>query len=358
MYKRDPSSPPRILVAPLDWGLGHATRCIPLIRYFLESGCEVWIASEGRVQELLRREFPALTHIPLRGYRIRYATTRLGLVCKIMGQIPGILQTIRYENRWLKETVARHRLDAVVSDNRFGLHHSQIPCVYLTHQLRIKAPIFERLLQKIHYRYIRRYGACWVPDYAGTPNLSGALGHPSRLPPVPVRYLGPLSRFDGKVRGERYPLLFLLSGPEPQRTLFEKQILHQLKGPAVLVRGLPGGGAPLSAPADLVVYDHLPASALEELLSGADWVVARTGYSTVMDLVRLRKKSILVPTPGQTEQEYLGDYLRAQGIAYTLTQATFALGPALEAAATFDYRFPSDESAYREIAAAWLASLG
>lgn len=367
MEKHDPA-PLRILIAPLDWGLGHATRCIPLIRYFLRCGCDVWVASEGRTQQLLQQEFPSLTYIALRGYRIRYAATRIGLVCKITAQIPRILQTVRYEKHWLRQAVGQFHLDAVVSDNRFGLHHPDIPCVYLTHQLRINVPLgrlAEGFLQRLHYRFINRYGACWVPDYPGKPNLSGALGHPGRLPSIPLHYLGPLSRLEKKARPADNPLLILLSGPEPQRTLFEEQILHQLetvRGSAILVRGLPGGGGRVSplltrltASGRLVVYDHLPANLLADVLASSRWVIARTGYTTVMDMVSLGKKSILVPTPGQTEQEYLGAYLRAEGIAFTTPQTGFSLEQALREAAAFDYRFPTyPEADFRHIVDAWL----
>ncbi|TDW99823.1 glycosyltransferase [Dinghuibacter silviterrae] len=351
----------RILIAPLDWGLGHATRCIPLIRFFLHSGCDVWIASEGKTQQLLRQEFPSLTHVSLKGYRIRYAATRAGLVCKIIAQIPRILQTIRYEKRWLRQAVPQYKLDAVVSDNRFGLSHPDIPCVYLTHQLRIMAPL-PSLVQRLHYRFINRFTACWVPDLPGTPNLSGQLGHPSLMPKVPVKYMGPLSRFVKMDVEPQISLLILLSGPEPQRTLFEKQILHQIgtiPGRVVLIRGLPG--APLepslAIPDNLVIYNHLPAGALNDLLSAAEWVVSRTGYTTVMDLVRLQKKSILVPTPGQTEQEYLGRYLRSEGIAYTTGQKDFSLSRALNEALAFPYRFPDDPDDVATIAGTWLETI-
>ena len=365
MQKQDPA-PIRILIAPLDWGLGHATRCIPLIRFFLDSGCVVWIAAEGKTQQLLQQEFPTLDHVSLRGYRIRYASTRIGLVRKVTGQIPGILQTIRYEKSWLKQVVKDFALDAVVSDNRFGLHHPDIPCVYLTHQLRIKIPgggPIEGLLQRLHYRFIQHYNACWVPDVAGKPNLSGDLGHPRRLPGVPLQYLGPLSRLVRKDIREQYSLLILLSGPEPQRTLFEEQILHQIQaipGQIILVRGLPGAppADDLAVPGKLVVYNHANAALLQELLAASAVVLSRTGYTTVMDMVRLRKRSILVPTPGQTEQEYLGTYLRSEGIAYTTPQAGFDLRRAMEGAAAFPYRFPVfEEEDFKVTAGAWLAHI-
>jgi hypothetical protein len=374
--KKQPPGPIRILFAPLDWGLGHATRCIPLIRFFLESGCSVWIAAEGKTERLLAQEFPDLSFLPLRGYRIRYAGSKAGLAFAIMGQIPGILQTIRYEKQWLREMIDLFAFDAVISDNRFGLHHPSVPSIYITHQLSIQAPggaILESCLRRIHYYYINQFQACWIPDAQTTPNLSGKLAHPAKLPSVPVHYLGPLSRFvqnpspsHSAFPNDTFPpdneLLVLLSGPEPQRTLFEERLLHELAtfdGKAVLVRGLPGEALQLPEFNQVRIFNHLPAAELNEVICRSRWVIGRTGYTTVMDLVRLQKKSILVPTPGQTEQEYLATYLRAEGLSCTLPQASFSLKNALDGARAFHYRFPDQgfTEAYKKVAGEFLESL-
>lgn len=365
MKKRLPG-PIRILFAPLDWGLGHATRCIPLIRFFAEKGCTVWIAAEGRIEELLQQEFPDLSFIPLRGYRIRYAGTKTGLVFKIMRQIPGILQTIRYERQWLEQVLEQHHFDAVISDNRFGLSTPSVPCIYLTHQLSIQTPggsLMEAWLRRLHYHYINRFQACWIPDAKTAPTLSGKLAHPKRLPHTPVTYLGPLSRFIPEPDAPlTYELLILLSGPEPQRTLFEEHLLRELKTfdkKTLFVRGLPGDKKPLAGFNQVEIINHLPASALNQAICHSHRVIARTGYTTVMDLVRLEKKSILVPTPGQTEQEYLGKYLRSEGLAYTTSQRGFSLSRALEEAGHFRYRFPEglNGEAYLQVAEDFLTEL-
>jgi UDP-N-acetylglucosamine transferase subunit ALG13 len=363
--------PIRILVAPLDWGLGHATRCIPLICYFQEKGCEVLIAAEGKILELLKLEFPNLTFVDLRGYRIKYAGSKAGLFFKIITQIPQILQTIRYEKNWLAAFLSTHKLDAVVSDNRFGLYSSSIPSVYITHQLRILLPgggPAESFLQKLHYKYINRYQACWIPDAKDMPNLSGVLAHPKRLPNSHLSYLGPLSRLKKHPSAIQYPVLAILSGPEPQRTLLEDSILRQVSQTnvkVVLVRGLPQGAPAKDNPlieslqqaGKLKVYNHLPAEALGNLIQASEWIVARTGYTTVMDLVHLGKKSILIPTPGQTEQEYLGKYLKEEGISYTVSQDRFQLSEALEEASRFRYKLPLFSSNYKEVIDKWLETL-
>lgn len=350
-----------MLVAPLDWGLGHATRCVPIVRELQRQGCTVLLAAEGRVQALLHAEFPHLRCLRLRGYRIQYAASAVGLAAKIVAQIPDILTAIKHEQAWLKKVAAEEKIDAVISDNRYGLHHPNIPSVMVTHQLRIRSPFAEGLLQRLNYRFLSRFDACWVPDNEGSDNLAGRLSHPPRMPAVPVRYLGALSRFErGESGAAGGHLLVLLSGPEPQRTLFEKMVVNQLKtytAPVVFVRGLPGSHASLALPENVSVFNHLPAARLEETVRSASFVIARCGYSTVMDLARLQKRSILVPTPGQTEQVYLAQHLLRKNFALCLPQKKFRLQPAIELAGRFPYRFPQAGSALSAVIAAFVASL-
>jgi predicted glycosyltransferase len=200
------------------------------------------------------------------------------------------------------------------------------------------------------------------------PNLSGVLAHPKHLPNTAVSYLGPLSRLQKHPLPIQYPLLVLLSGPEPQRTLLEDAILQQVSQTnvkVVLVRGLPQGAPSKDNPLieklreshNLSVYNHLPSEALGNLIQASEWVIARTGYTTVMDLVHLGKKSILIPTPGQTEQEYLAKYLKQEGISYTVAQDGFQLTKALKEDSRFLYNLPQTSSTYKEVIDKWLESL-
>src|SRR4026207_989463 len=194
----------KLLVAPLDWGLGHATRCVPVIRDLLSIGSEVWLAGEGAQEKLLREEFSSLSFLPLKGYRIKYA--KAGLTSKLLLQIPSILRSIKEENKWLKEQIIKYRFDAVVSDNRYGLHHEKVFSVLITHQLCIKSSLgkwSEGFLQKWNYKLIDRFNECWIPDVEGVNNLAGELSHPSKFPGIPVKYIGPLSRFQRREIEER-----------------------------------------------------------------------------------------------------------------------------------------------------------
>jgi len=330
----------KLLVAPLDWGLGHATRCVPIIRDLLNNSCEVWLAGEGAQEKLLREEFSSLPFLPLKGYRIKYSGNALAL--KMLMQIPSILRSIKDENDWLKAKVEEHGFDAVVSDNRYGLYHEKIFSVFITHQLRIKSSLgklSEDILQNWNYKLINKFNECWVPDEAGENNLAGDLSHPIKLPSIPVKYTGPLSRFEKKnIEEIKDHLLIILSGPEPQRTILENILIEQVvdyKGTATIVRGLPTEKNIIPSTNQILFYNHLIAEELNNEMQKAEFVIGRSGYSTVMDITALKKKSILIPTPGQTEQEYLADHLKKKRFAWSVKQKEFSLLKSLEEAKHF-----------------------
>lgn len=337
--------PKRILVAPLDWGLGHATRCIPVIEQLLEQKCDVFLAGEGNTKTLLAKEFPQLQFLNLPGYHVNYTKHPALLPFGMLLQLPKIVRAVNFEKKWLQKLVKEQGIDAVISDNRYGLNCRGIPCVFITHQLRIKGPAWaEHLMQKTNYSYINQYTECWVPDYEGQNNLSGELGHPQKFPDVPVHYVGPLSRFAGSendAHNEGKHLLVMLSGPEPQRTLLENLLIDELQQysePVVLIRGLPGASTHLNCPENVEVYSHLPAQQLKIKMQEAKFIVSRCGYSTVMDIAALQKKGILIPTPGQTEQQYLARHLMDKNFSLCIEQNKFRLREALNLGAKYPYK--------------------
>ena len=336
----------RILIAPLDWGLGHTTRCIPIIKEFLAQNCEVLAAGDHQQERLLRAEFPDLPFLPLRGYGIQYSKKNLAM--KLISQIPKIIFRIRHEHSWLQEALVAHHIDAVISDNRFGLYHEKIPTVFITHQLQIKSKLgrwSENILRSWNYHYINRFTECWIPDGDGQNNLAGELSHPSAVPTIPLTYVGLLSRFQtllsaGSSQVKHGHLLFILSGPEPQRALLEDKIINDVShypGTATIIRGLPSSLSTIPSTGMIKVYNHLSAHELRQEIERAEWVISRCGYSTVMDLVALQKRAILIPTPGQTEQEYLAAYLHRKHIAFTAAQKNFSLPGILVEAKEFNY---------------------
>ena len=339
----------RVLIAPLDWGLGHSTRCIPIIKKLLNADYEVIIASEKAQMQLLKDEFPSLVFLSLPGYRLKYGTKNLSTVLKIILQIPKILIQINRENKWLNGILRQENIDIIISDNRYGLYSRKIISVFLTHQLYIKTVFgktVERKLQQLNYKYINQFSVCWVPDFENDNMLAGELSHPKIFPKIPVQYIGPLSRFEKKKPAIIYKLLILLSGPEPQRTILENIFLDELKfyeEKTILIRGLPGEKNVIKASSDIEIHNHLSSSELNIIICHSEIVICRSGYSTIMDLARLGKNSIMIPTPGQTEQEYLADYLSQKKLAMKINQNDFSLREALEAFAEFSFRKYEEE---------------
>ena len=329
----------RILVCPLDWGLGHATRCVPIIEALLGRGMEVLLGTDGHPAALLKEAFPMLEQIQFPGYEIEYPAGDHGMALKMLFATPRLRIRIKEEQQTLEQFIKQHQIDGVISDNRFGLFTDQVPCVYLTHQLQIQAPAFKGALRKLHRSYIDRYTFCWIPDFEGADNLSGALSHGMDLPKG-CRYIGPLSRLtkQEQLQVNTDQLCVLLSGPEPQRTSFEQTLLKQLQnhpGSVILVRGLPGTKASLATPPNVKAFNHLSGDQLATVLQSSGMTLSRPGYSTLMDLTALGVKAIFVPTPGQTEQEYLAQLHREKGSFYATRQKGFELEAALEASAPY-----------------------
>ena len=340
----------KILVAPLDWGLGHATRCIPIIRYLLEKKCEVIIGADGRPLQLLKKEFPSLDFVVMPGYDISYPKSG-SMVLKIALQIPKILAGIKKENEYLKKIIKEKKIDGVISDNRYGLWSKEIPCVFITHQLMIKSPFGEKFLHALNKKYISKYTECWVPDVPLLEGdkgggLSGDLSHEFPLLEN-MKFIGLLSRFQSPrlpLQGGERHLLIILSGPEPQRTVFEKIILEQLVPPptpllwesgVVIVQGITEKNDRKKISENIEMISHLTSEELQEKIISSDVVLSRPGYSTLMDLAVLGKKAIFVPTPGQTEQEYLASYFLKNKIAYSVPQKKFDLRTAMRESEQF-----------------------
>ena len=319
----------RVLIAPLDWGLGHATRCIPIINELIVQGFEVILAGDGAVAVLLKKEFPSLTFLNLCGYKVGYSKSKIGFLWKMLSQIPSIIKAIINERLWLKEKILSDKIDIVISDNRFGLYNKNVKTIFITHQLNIQTGNFisDKIAQIINYSYINKYDECWVPDVVGENNLAGVLSHPKKLPTTTIKYIGSLSRFK-KIDVEKIiDVAVVLSGPEPQRTIFENIVLQQIKNSTLnikLVRGLPLAENNLVVEnKNISIENHLPKAELSVLIQSAKVVISRSGYSTVMDMAALQQAAIYVPTPGQTEQAYLAKYLTEKNYCIATTQAEF-----------------------------------
>lgn len=319
----------RILVSPLDWGLGHTTRCIPIIQHLLDRNVEVVVATSGASLMLLKEEFPQMEYIELKGYRVRYSSF-LPVSMAVALQVPKINRAIAREHRELQTIIESKKIDAVISDNRFGLWSDKVPCVFITHQLNIHSPFAKVLLTEKNLGYIKNFTTCWIPDYEEGDNLSGTLSHP--IPEgINAQYIGVISRFEAQKEREQmqYDLLVLLSGPESQRTVLEKKIVKQIRAigniKAFVVRGLPGGKT-LPDEKNIEYVNHLAKDTLLKKIGVSKAILSRPGYTTLMDLAAIGgKRTIFIPTPGQTEQEYLGMYMDSEEIAVSYLQKNFSL---------------------------------
>jgi len=309
----------KILVCPLNWGLGHATRCVPLIRQLLNEGHEPVLVSDGFPLEFLRQEFPALRTIVLPSYSIQYAAGK-SQIGAMMLSLPAIIRGIIQEHRWLKEISKTEHFDGVISDNRFGMWNKNIHSVYITHQLMIKMPgglkILEPIAWLIHRAFICCYDECRIPDVKENGGLSGDLSHKYPLPKN-AKFIGSLSRFHGInniAPNKDYELVAVISGLEPQRSIFEQNMIERYRGTkhsTLIISGKPQPQKQELQIGNITLVSHLPSTEMASVIIGTNHIVSRSGYSTIMDLAALNclHKAEFIPTPGQTEQEYLAFYL-------------------------------------------------
>ncbi len=330
----------RVLVAPLDWGLGHATRCIPIIDELQRRGCEVIIAGSGDSLELLKNEFPANKTFDLPAYHPRYPSGG-SMVWTMAYQLPRFIRVISAEHQAIEKLIAGEKIDRLISDNRYGCWSAKVPSAFITHQSNVLMPKrfawLRNFVRRVNARMINQFTVCWIPDMPGDHSLAGdliAFGK-SRVM-IKKEYVGWLSRFEpGKVVSKKYDVLAIFSGPEPQRTLFENKVVPQLKRSDLqyrIIRGLPALG---QSATDEETVNFLTSAELQREIESAGLIVARSGYSTVMDMRALGKRAVFVPTPGQTEQEYLAECLTEKGIAFHMKQASFDLETAIQKSANF-----------------------
>lgn len=330
--------PKRILVAPLNWGLGHATRCIPIIDELLKQGFEVILASDGRSLQILKKEFPKLKFVDLPAYDIHYTTN--SMIFNIAYQIPKILFAICKEFHFINKLAKKEKIDIIISDNRYGCIGFQTKNIFITHQINIIIPFkpLEWLVNKCNHFLINRFDECWVPDFQGETSLSGQLSKGESI--KKVKYLGLLSRMKNLSETSKYDIIAVISGPEPQRTKFEKLVVDELKSidkKSLVVLGKPNEENRFRTNEYLELVSHLNTNELNKAIESSELVICRSGYSSVMDLVRLKKHAILIPTPGQTEQEYLADRLRDKRYFYVQNQSSFSIEKGLQEIAKYNH---------------------
>jgi len=314
-----------ILVAPLNWGLGHATRCIPIIQGLLDNDYKVLLASDGEALDLLRKEFADLPFIELPSYNIKYSNRSRFFKLKMILNSFSILNAITSEKRLVKQLVSEEKIDGIISDNRLGVRHKKIPSVFVSHQITVLSGSTTFLSTLLHQAYIKKFNVCWVPDVSGKTNLSGKLSH-FKYSELNLNYIGVLSRMKKVDLEKRYDCLILLSGPEPQRTLLQERLLAEFKNidkQILFVLGKVEAAQKITTLNSITIYNFMLSHELEIAINESETIIARSGYTTLMDMAILKKKLFLIPTPGQYEQEYLAKYMQKLGVAPFSNQEKF-----------------------------------
>lgn len=316
----------KILVAPLNWGLGHATRCIPIIKALLDNEFEPIIAGDGAALAFLQKEFPQLKYYSLPSYRIEYSKRNTQKYLLLLNT-PHVIRALLKEKKEVEKIHKKEGLSGIISDNRFGVRNSKIPSIYITHQLNVLSGNTTFFTTLLHQKIISRFDECWVPDFIGQPKLSGDLSTHNNNN-LKIRYIGAISRFKKKPSRKKYDLLILLSGPEPQRTILEDKLLLELNSfdqKVLFIRGILSEHKKEIFSNKVTVVNYMLTEDLEKALNDSELVLARSGYSTILDLAKLGKSAFFIPTPGQYEQEYLSNRMKELQIAPFENQDAFRL---------------------------------
>jgi len=316
----------KILVAPLNWGIGHATRCVPIINQLLEKGFEPIIASDGDALRYLEKEFPELYSIELPTYNIKYSSQAYFFKFKLLLQIPKIKKAIKKEYKDVQQIIKDENIKGIISDNRFGVYSSQIPSVYITHQINVLSGVATFLTSRVHQKIMNNFTEVWIPDFKDN-RLAGELSHNSKIK-IPSKYIGILSRFNSIPSSvkPKNDVLILLSGIEPQRTILEHKLILEFNNypkKVIFIRGVLDTENKIKDIGNIKFINFQAQDELYKSIINSKIVIARSGYSTIMDLATLGKKSFFIPTPNQTEQEYLAKNLESLKIAPFSKQKDF-----------------------------------
>lgn len=342
MTSNPPPAKTRILVAVLNWGLGHATRSIPIIKA-LKKRNTVILAATGRSLALLRDEFPDCDTIDFPDYDVRYSRKKRLLFVYLLIQTPIIIVRLLVEHCRTARLVKKHKIDIIFSDNRYGVYFRKTPSYLMTHQLRFQLPRAVRCFEFISVWFnrlmFRNFQHIFVPDIGGSSSLTGNMGHPKKVTNCPkLTYIGYLASIEKKQVSTQIDVLFMISGPEPQRSVLEEIILKQIEnisGRRVVVLGKPGKEEPNYKDRNLEIYNHLNRQKMAEYMNSAKLIVAQAGYSTIMEVIALGKLALFIPTPGQTEQEYLAKRLKGRGYFHCVAQQELNLSEDIKIASGF-----------------------
>jgi len=329
----------KIIYGVCSWGLGHATRSLPVIRKLIQENNELTIISHDRSLDLLKKELGEnLEYIDIEDYPILLSENARQFMAKSVIYWPLFIRKMQSGLRQLTKILETRKCDTIISDGRYDIYSRKIPSVFISHQIRIMNPLrirmFETGSEIFNLFFFKRFREVIVPDYKEN-SLSGDLSHGLRkIDEEKIHYVGVLSDFKKKKTKNDIDYLISISGPEPQRTLLEKKLLPQtdeLDGNIVITLGKTEEKEKTSKE-NIKVYSFLEKEEREDLLNRSKLVVSRSGYSTIMDLAVLGKKALMIPTPGQIEQEYLSQYHNNKKTFYSVNQESLDLKRDIEIA--------------------------
>lgn len=323
----EPETQKRVLLSPLAWGLGHATRIIPVIHELSHKGYLITVATNNELGTLIKNNCPYSEIIDFYSPKMKLGTGRTSVLNLLSFLIKLPFVTL-IECFKLKRLLKGKSFTLIVSDNRYGFRSSKTKSVIITHQLRVIPPkpfgFLKHLGENVIRHLLSRFDEVWVPDFNNTTRIAGMLSEPNGL--TNLRYIGPISRFNGisiKQLNPQWDVMVIASGPEPQKNEFINLIAnclseHNFK--TLILKGNPLKINSWETIGNLTFAGSLGNDEMAMVIINSKYVISRSGYSTIMDLVYLNKGGILIPTPGQTEQEYLAHRMNKLGWFKTVNQ--------------------------------------
>lgn len=299
-----------ILFSPLDWGFGHTTRSVRLIKTLLDQGNQIIFAGNEKQVNFIKKEFPEIKTEDIDGYNVQLSSKK-STYWQIGKQLKSILKSIKQEKIWVEDYVSKHNIDLIISDNRYGFRSTKINSIFMGHQLNVYVPQFRHIINRKLSHYINSFNECWIVDDKDI-NLAGELSHPKYLS-IPYHYIGLLNRFKNQKTNTIYDYLVVVSGAYPENQIFLKQIedyFNQKKTRVVIISTVES-----EKPITNGVYYYYPTTqTLNQLINQSKVVVSKLGYTTLMEMVGLNKKCYLIPTSGQFEQEYLSQITKKDNV--------------------------------------------
>lgn len=310
-----------VLICPLYWGIGHATRMVPIAEMLREKGFRVFVAAPDELLAVFDKS--SVSAISMKSYSPAYPPN-LNLTLALILQSPFMIIQSLADRIRIRRIINDNNIDIILCDNRFGCFNRRVYSVYITHQVNIRSSFNHKwksqLFSLVHRLVINRYDECWIPDLPGDENFSGRLSHPP-VKGIAARYTGILSRMTAT---GAVPLpgldavsfhLLILSGPEPMKSFFEKKIISLYAGrrEILVIVGASSSGNSFDGNdrrgRNIQRFSYTSAPELKYLVEKSEKIICRPGYSTIMDLISLGRRALLVPTPGQSEQKYLAGHL-------------------------------------------------